>query len=195
LMSSLLPLGGHYSSEAFHETSVHLSAWRHFRSCCRTRFSATYPYTMRDGVPRRSNPRLPLAPFAQRPYRSIGVPTGVRISSLLLGQRRDEFAAEVGDVRDHAAPDQVWGLRETTGYVSDDLLGGLEGPLAFGWCVQGCEPLGPPEGGGEPARHLWRGGSRYGLVGSRSETGRAEGERSADRVCRPPAQSDTQGYP
>ena len=53
-------------------------------------------------------------------------------SSLLLGQGDDEFAAEVGDVGDHVAPDRVESGRETTGYVSDVLLGGLEGPLAFG---------------------------------------------------------------
>jgi hypothetical protein len=57
----------------------------------------------------------------------------VYASSLLLGQGDDEFAAEVGDVGDHVAPDRVESGRETTGYVSDDLLGGLEGPLAFGW--------------------------------------------------------------
>jgi hypothetical protein len=39
------------------------------------------------------------------------------------------------------------------------------------------------------------GGSRYGLVASGSAAERAEGERSADRVCRPPAQSHAQGYP
>src|SRR5919112_3350365 len=39
------------------------------------------------------------------------------------------------------------------------------------------------------------GGSWHGLVASQSAAGRAEGERSADRVCRPPAQSDAQGYP
>jgi hypothetical protein len=37
--------------------------------------------------------------------------------------------------------------------------------------------------------------SRYDLVASRSVAGRAEGERSANRVCRPPAPSDAQGYP
>ena len=58
----------------------------------------------------------------------------------LLGQGGDEFAAEVGD---HAAPDRVESRRETTGYVSDDLLGGLEGPLAFGWF--GCW-YGTPDG-------------------------------------------------
>src|SRR5919112_3232375 len=35
----------------------------------------------------------------------------------------------------------------------------------------------------------------YGLVASRSVVGRAEGEHSADRVCRPPAPSDARGYP
>ena len=67
----------------------------------------------------------------------------MRPLSLLLGQGGDEFAAEVGDVGDHAAPDRVESGRETTGYVSDDLLGGLEEPLAFGWC--GCW-YGMPEG-------------------------------------------------
>jgi hypothetical protein len=52
----------------------------------------------------------------------------VRPLSLLLGQGGDEFAAEVGDVGDHAAPDRVESGRETRGYISDDLLGGLEGP-------------------------------------------------------------------
>jgi hypothetical protein len=57
----------------------------------------------------------------------------VYASSLLLGQGDDEFAAETGDAGDHVAPDRVESGRETTGYVSDDLLGGLEGPLTFGW--------------------------------------------------------------
>ena len=79
-------------------------------------------------------------------------------SSLLLSQGGDEFAAEVGDVGDHAAPDRVESRRETTGYVSDDLLGGLEGPLAFGWC--GCW-YGTPDGD-------WKWGSFYRLrVGPR----------------------------
>ena len=52
----------------------------------------------------------------------------MRPSTLLLGQGGYEFAAERGDVWDHAAPDRVESGRETTGYVSDDLLGGLEGP-------------------------------------------------------------------
>ncbi len=45
----------------------------------------------------------PSAP--ERPY--IGVSAGVRPSSLHLGQGGDEFAAELRDVRDHAAPDRV----------------------------------------------------------------------------------------
>ena len=43
--------------------------------------------------------------------------------SLLLGDGGDEFAAEVGDVGDHAAPDQVRGDREASEYVSEGLLG------------------------------------------------------------------------
>jgi hypothetical protein len=35
------------------------------------------------------------------------VSTGLRPSSLLLVQGGDEFAAEVGDIGDHAAPDQA----------------------------------------------------------------------------------------
>jgi hypothetical protein len=72
----------------------------------------------------------------------------VYASSLILGQGDDEFAAEVGD---HAAPDRVESGRETTGYVSDDLLGGLEGPLAFGWC--GCW-YGTPDGDWKWGRFL-----------------------------------------
>ena len=48
----------------------------------------------------------------------IGVPTGVSPSSLLLSQGGDEFAAEVGDVGDDAAPDQVGDGRETLKDVS-----------------------------------------------------------------------------
>src|SRR5215211_3798332 len=82
----------------------------------------------------------------------------VRPLSLLLSQCGDEFAAEVGDVGDHAAPDRVESGRETRGYVSDDLLGGLEGPLAFGWC--GCW-YGTPDGD-------WKWGCSYRLqVGPR----------------------------
>jgi hypothetical protein len=48
---------------------------------------------------------------------SIGVPAGVRPFPL-LGQRSDEFAAEVGDVGDHAAPDRVGSSRRTLEGVS-----------------------------------------------------------------------------
>src|ERR671914_1458592 len=51
--------------------------------------------------------RLPELPHRGRPYHYIGVPTSLRPLTLLLGQGGDEFAAEVGDVCDHAAPDQV----------------------------------------------------------------------------------------
>jgi hypothetical protein len=47
----------------------------------------------------------------------------VRPLSLLLGQGGDEFAAEVGDVGDHAAPDQVRGNREKLEQVFAGLLG------------------------------------------------------------------------
>jgi hypothetical protein len=40
----------------------------------------------------------------------------------LLGERRDELAAEGRDIRDDAAPDQVRGGRETLVDVSDGLL-------------------------------------------------------------------------
>jgi hypothetical protein len=46
----------------------------------------------------------------------------VRSSPLLIGEGGDELAAEVGDVGDHAAPDQVGSSREVSGYFSDDLL-------------------------------------------------------------------------
>jgi hypothetical protein len=46
----------------------------------------------------------------------------VRPSSLFLGQGGDEFAAEVGDIGDDAAPDQVGGGQETLVDVSDGLL-------------------------------------------------------------------------
>ena len=48
--------------------------------------------------------------------------TGLRPSSLLLVQGDDEFAAEVGDVGDHAAPDRVERGRETLEYVYDGSL-------------------------------------------------------------------------
>jgi hypothetical protein len=60
---------------------------------------------------------------------SIGVPAGVRPFPL-LGQRSDEFAAEVGDVGDHAAPDQVRSGLETLKYVSAAFSSGAGlGPL------------------------------------------------------------------
>jgi hypothetical protein len=64
---------------------------------------------------------------ASHPSRSpspyIGVSIGVRPASLLLGQGGDELAAEVGDVWDHAAPDQVGGGRKTLVDVSKVVLG------------------------------------------------------------------------
>jgi hypothetical protein len=70
-------------------------------------------------------PPLPLAIL------SIGVPPGVRPSTLPLGQGGDEFAAEVGDVWDHPVPDQVGSGRETLKYVSHiHLRGPRMAPLA-----------------------------------------------------------------
>jgi hypothetical protein len=57
-----------------------------------------------DAIHRSSMPFCSDKVFVM-PY--IGVPTGMRPSTLLLGQGGDEFAAEVGDVRDHTAPDHV----------------------------------------------------------------------------------------
>jgi hypothetical protein len=51
---------------------------------------------------------------------------------LLLGQGGDEFAAEVGDVGDHAAPDQVGNDRDPSEHVFD---GRLE------WDMSGFLPL------------------------------------------------------
>src|SRR5918997_1116220 len=51
--------------------------------------------------------RLPELPHRGLPYHYVGVPTSLRPLTLLLGDGGDEFAAEVGDVGDHAAPDQV----------------------------------------------------------------------------------------
>ena len=48
---------------------------------------------------------------------------GLRPLSLLLGQGGDEFAAEVGDVGDHATPDQVRGNRKKLEQVFAGLLG------------------------------------------------------------------------
>ena len=53
----------------------------------------------------------------------IGVSIGVRPSSLLLGQGCDEFAAELRDVWDHTAPDQLRGDREMLGSSPRGLLG------------------------------------------------------------------------
>jgi hypothetical protein len=39
-----------------------------------------------------------------------------------IGERGDELAAELWDVGDDAAPDEVGGGRETLGHVSDDPL-------------------------------------------------------------------------
>jgi hypothetical protein len=51
--------------------------------------------------------QLILTLYVRRPlgFRSIGVSTCVRSSSLLIGEGCNEFAAEVGNVWDHAAPD------------------------------------------------------------------------------------------
>ena len=70
---------------------------------CRTVY-ATLLLSKADSI--TQGPPLPLA------FRSIGVPTGMRPSTLLLGQSGDEFAAEGGDVWDHTAPDQVGDVRE-----------------------------------------------------------------------------------
>src|SRR5829696_6515260 len=60
------------------------------------------------GCQHGSNPRSRLTAAQAAPTScSIGVPTGVRLSSLLFGQGGDELAAEVRDVWDHPAPDQV----------------------------------------------------------------------------------------
>ena len=61
------------------------------------------------------------SPSPYRPY--IGVSIGVPPASLLLGQGGDEFAAELRDVWDNAAPARVGGDRETLKYVSDHVLG------------------------------------------------------------------------
>jgi hypothetical protein len=51
------------------------------------------------------------------PYRFAGVSTGVRPSSLLLGQGGYELAAEVGDVGNDAAPDRVGSGLATSAYI------------------------------------------------------------------------------
>ena len=89
---------------------------------------------MRDGDPRNSNPRLPLAPIfpvAPTAIHSIGVFAGVRSSSLLLGQGGDEFAAEVGDVWDHAVSDQMGDDSEMAGDVFEGRPGRFRGSSSF----------------------------------------------------------------
>ncbi len=46
-------------------------------------------------------------PFLRLSYPSIGVFAGVSALPLFFGQGGDEFAAEIGDVGDHTAPDRV----------------------------------------------------------------------------------------
>jgi hypothetical protein len=76
-------------------------------------------------------------PLPRSPY--IGVSAGVRASSLLLGQDGDEFAAEVGDVGDHTAPDQVKRGLGTSDHVSESLLGRPRiAPLSRLVCSQVC---------------------------------------------------------
>jgi hypothetical protein len=66
-------------------------------------------------------PQLSDAVFVT-PY--IGVSTCVRSSSLLIGEGCNEFAAEGGDVWDHAAPYQVVGSgREPLEQLFAGLLG------------------------------------------------------------------------
>ncbi len=60
------------------------------------------------------SPSYPNPSHPQIAFRSIGVS-----ALLLLGQGGDEFAAEVGDVGDQAAPDHVEQGRETAGDVSE----------------------------------------------------------------------------
>ena len=58
-------------------------------------------------------------------------------SYLLPGQGGDEFAAEVGDVWDHLAPDQVGVDRETLKYIPKGFSSGLESLCVPGWCAHG----------------------------------------------------------
>ena len=59
----------------------------------------------------------------RRPYHYIGASIGVSPSPLFLDKGGDEIAAEVGDVWDHAAPNQVRDDREKLEQVLAGLLG------------------------------------------------------------------------
>jgi hypothetical protein len=82
--------------------------------------SICLPLTKRNTAHRTKHKSSSPTRFSSRPY--IGVSAGVRPSSLLLGQGSDEFAAELGDVGDHAAPDRVGSGRETLEQVFAGLL-------------------------------------------------------------------------
>jgi hypothetical protein len=80
-------------------------------------FRRSGPRVLLGGAARRAAPPNPL------PHHLIGVRAGVPTLSLLLGDGGDEFAAEDGDVGDHAAPDQVRDNREKLEQVLAGLLG------------------------------------------------------------------------
>jgi hypothetical protein len=62
----------------------------------------------------------------------------MRPSTLLLGQGGYEFAAERGDVWDHAAPDQVGSGREFQARLRRTPRVGHEWVPSPGWCTHGC---------------------------------------------------------
>src|SRR5215204_1885187 len=107
VMSSLIPSRGqHYSSEGVPGPLVHPSVWRRIRSLLQNTLIRCLP-TCVEGWPARLEPASayisPLPPNASHwcidwcDYQCAS----------LLGQGGDEFAAELGDVGDNAAPDQV----------------------------------------------------------------------------------------
>ncbi len=83
--------------------------------------------------------------------------------ALILGERRDELAVEVGDVGHDAAPDRVRGGLEASEYASNGTLGRSQGSPFSGWCDCWC-------GGTRPAR--WRNRTRcYRLLASSRKLG------------------------
>src|SRR5215213_1109761 len=71
---------------------------------------------------------------------------------LLLGQGGDEFAAEVGNVGDHAAPDQVKSSHRSHKWSPEVVSHALKCHLSPGWCGCWCSPRGDEEAEGNVSR-------------------------------------------
>ena len=78
-------------------------------------------------------------PIGHKHRSSIGVSTGVAPALLRFGQRGDELAAEVGDVRDDAAPDRVRVAEKYQAASPMAFKGAPKGPLST-CCAHGGGP-------------------------------------------------------